>query len=236
VPKKPKTATTTRVQNLELRKIEPKTDNQSKVFVAWKKEDANLVLLGVPGSGKTFLALYLALQEAMITGKIVRIIRSAVPARDMGFMPGSLQEKAAMYEAPYVSICAQLLGRGDAYELLKKKGLIEFVTTSYLRGTTMDDSIIIVDEIQNNGAKEIHTIMTRIGVNSRVIFAGDIKQTDLVKKHDRSGLLDAVKVFKKMPEFSIIEFGVDDILRSDLVKRYIITRDALETSGDIEPV
>jgi phosphate starvation-inducible PhoH-like protein len=230
-----KTKEVTRVHNLDVRRIEPKTANQAKVFEAWGK-DYNLVLLGVPGSGKTFLAMYLALKDALSTGRTIKIVRSAVPSRDMGFMPGSLAEKAAMYEAPYIGICAQLLGRGDAYELLKKKGHIEFITTSYLRGTTMDDAIIIVEECQNNSSHELATMITRTGENSRLILAGDIKQSDLVKRNDVSGLKDGIEIFKAMQSFAIIEFDVEDIVRSKICKEFVIARLALEDAGKIKPL
>lgn len=233
--KKPSKSVASRAQHVEVRAIEPATKNQASVFSSWK-DGQHLVLLGVAGTGKTFLSLFLALKEGLASGKPIKIVRSAVPSRDMGFMPGSLAEKAQMYESPYVTICAQLLGRGDAYEILKTKGHVEFVTTSYLRGTTMDDCLIVVDEVQNMGGQEIHTIMTRVGVNTRIIFAGDVKQTDLQNRHDKSGLLDAIKVFRKMGSFDIIEFGVEDIVRSELVKEYIVARDALENQGIVEPI
>jgi phosphate starvation-inducible protein PhoH len=215
---------------LTLDTIKPITENQRKAFTYWK-ENNHLFLHGVAGTGKTFMALYFALEELMAEKcyKKVYIIRSTVSTRDQGFLPGSLKEKARVFESPYVPICTKLFGRGDAYDVLKGKGMIEFVTTSYLRGETFEDCILLVDEVQNMSSQELHTIMTRIGENCRVLFAGDIKQDDLTseRKKEYSGLGDFMKILRRMPEFKSVEFDIDDIVRSQLVKSYIITKEEL---------
>jgi len=214
-----------------LSKISPLTSTQSEVFDAYK-DNQNLMLHGVAGTGKTFLSLYLALND-VVQGvdqkKKVIIVRSVVPTRDMGFLPGNQKEKARAYESPYYSICNELFGRGDAYETLKSKGIIDFITTSFVRGITLDNCIVIVDEAQNMAAMELHSVMTRIGQNCKVIFCGDTRQDDLTseRKKEESGLSQFMRILKRMNSFDLIEFGEEDIVRSDLVKEYIITRNRL---------
>ena len=211
--------------------IKPMTDNQGKAFNSWHG-GYNLMLHGIAGTGKTFLALYFALSEILNKNtpyKKVWIIRSTVSSRDQGFMPGTKAQKEAVFEEPYPPICTKFFDRGDAYQILKQKNMIEFRSTSFLRGVTFDDCIIVVDEIQNMNDGELHTIMTRVGQNCKIIFAGDIKQDDLTSKrfNEQSGIADFIKIIRSMPEFRFTEFFIDDIVRSDLVKSYIIARDKL---------
>lgn len=209
--------------HFELRHIKPLTVNQQRVWDAYNN-DYNLMLHGYAGTGKTFLSLYLALKDVLYeeTYKRVVIIRSVVPSRDMGFLPGSEKQKAEVYEQPYQEICDDLFGRGDGWRILKLKKLVEFTTTSFLRGTTFNDSVIIVDECNNMTFQEIDTVMTRIGNNSRIIFCGDYRQTDLHKPHDKTGIKELMAVTKHMKSFDHIEFGIEDIVRSGVVKEYII--------------
>lgn len=211
--------------------IRPMTENQSIAFNTWDK-GSHLMLHGMPGTGKTFIALYLALKDALDSDssiKSVNIIRSAVTGRDQGFMPGSAAQKMRYFEGPYSTICSKLFNRGDAYEILKSKALLNFSSTSFLRGETFDDTIIIVDECQNMSDQELHTIMTRVGDNCKIIFSGDVKQDDLTseRKKEMSGLRSFLRILHNMNEFKFIEFGIDDIVRSDIVKSYIIERDRL---------
>lgn len=220
---------------LQIKEILPITATQHKVFESYFQGN-NLALYGTAGSGKSFISVYLALEEILqsdIYDKLV-IVRSAVPGRDQGFLPGNHKEKAAIYESPYYSICSELFGRSDAYDILKRRNKIEFISTSYNRGITLSNCIILVDEIQNLAAQECDTIITRAGSHSKIIFAGDIRQTDLNGKYDRSGMSDFFKILKKMPSFDVIEFGTEDIVRSKLVKSYIITRNQLEDEGHIK--
>ncbi len=195
----------------------------------------NLLLHGVAGTGKTFLSLWLALRD-VLAGKYKKalIIRSVVPSRDMGFLPGNPKEKASVYEAPYKALCSELFGRGDAYEILTQKGVLEFQTTSHLRGTTINNAVVIVDEFENMSFQELDTIITRSGNHCRIIFSGDITQTDLSKPNDRSGLPDFIQIIDEIwdedfPELSFIfvEFGINDIVRSGIVKAYITAKNAL---------
>ena len=211
--------------------VRPMTENQKIAFDHWDN-GYNLMLHGIAGTGKTFLGLYFALKEVMKPTsqyKKVYIIRSTVSTRDQGFLPGSLKEKAKVFESPYVPICTKLYGRGDAYEILKGKGHVEFITTSYLRGETFDDCILLVDEVQNMGDGELHTVMTRVGENCRIIFCGDVKQDDLTseRKKELSGLRDFMRILHRMKEFEFVDFQIEDIVRSKLVKSYIIERDKL---------
>lgn len=218
--------------HFDLKDIEPLTHNQAKTFNLWE-EGQNLLLVGTAGTGKSFLSAYLGMKsilESKDQNKLV-IVRSVVPTRDMGFLPGSNKEKSKVYEAPYYSIFSELFGRSDAYDYLKNKNLVEFMTTSFVRGITINDSVILVDELQNMTPSELHSIMTRIGKNCRVIFAGDIKQNDLNTKREQSGFKDFFKVIDKMRDFGIVEFMRDDIVRSELVKSYIIAREILEDQG-----
>jgi len=213
-----------------LKRITPLTQAQKDVFEAYD-EGYHLMLHGVAGTGKTFIGLYLALSSVLETGEYgkVYIVRSVVPSRDMGFLPGNHKEKSKVYEVPYADICSRLFDRGDAYDLLRTKNIIEFMTTSFVRGITLDNCVLIVDEVQNMSPMELHSLMTRVGENCRVIFSGDVNQDDLTseRKKEYSGLRDFLKIIEAMEEFDFIEFNVNDIVRSNLVKSYIIARDKL---------
>lgn len=203
--------------NLDLQQIEPLTQNQLKAF----ESEKNLVLHGVAGTGKTYISCYLAFDD-MIKGyfdKLV-IIRSAVSTRDIGFLPGNESEKASVYEEPYKDICIELFQRGDAYSILKSKNLVHFMTTSFIRGVTLRNATIIVDECQNMSFHELDSIITRIGEGCRVIFCGDFRQADLTK----NGLKDFIRVLKAMDSFDLIDFEIKDIVRSEFVKEYIIAK------------
>lgn len=202
---------------LQLQEIEPLTQNQLKAF----ESDKNLMLHGVAGTGKTFISCYLAFDDMTKENydKLV-IIRSAVPTRDIGFLPGTEKEKASVYEEPYKDICIELFQRGDAYELLKTKGLVHFMTTSFIRGVTLRNATIIVDECQNMSFHELDSIITRVGEGCRVIFCGDFRQSDL----KGNGLSDFIRVLKAMNEFDMVDFEVQDIVRSKFVKNYIIAK------------
>jgi phosphate starvation-inducible protein PhoH len=208
------------------RNIRPLTETQSLVFQEFEK-GKHLMLHGCAGTGKTFLTSYLAIQEVMMGNQgysNIQIIRSVVPTRDMGFLPGTQKEKSKVYEAPYNAIFTDLFGRGDAYDVLKSKRQVLFETTSFIRGMTFDDSIIIVDECQNLTFHELDSVITRIGENCRVIFCGDFTQSDFRWEDEKRGINEFMKIIKKMDAFSLIQFEREDIVRSDLVKEYICTK------------
>lgn len=213
-----------RIDDLDV--IKPLTENQRKFFEYYKKSRI-MLLHGVAGTGKSFIALYKALEEVLDQGnpfKQVVIVRSAVPSREIGHLPGDEKEKTEVYQLPYVDICQNLFGRHDAFQRLSEQGTVKFLITSFVRGITLDNSIIIVDEAQNMTDMELNSIITRVGENSKIIFCGDFRQTDLYKKTDMSGLKKFMIIADMMPSFRIIEFDVRDIVRSDIVKEYILAR------------
>ncbi len=224
--------TPSKIKPSELKTFEPLTDNQKKFFDAYGRGDYFIMLTGSAGTGKSFIACYKAMQEVYDKNssfKRVVIVRSAVQSRDVGFTPGSLEEKMSLYEQPYMQIYHTLFNRRDAYEGLKEAGKIEFISTSFIRGMSFDDSIIIVDECQNMNWEELSTIMTRVGYRSKIIFCGDYRQTDLYRKQgDKSGLWKFHQIAKTMPSFTSVEFTTDDIVRSSLVKDFLIAVDKFE--------
>lgn len=216
--------------NFQLKKIEPLTKHQKESFEAYY-QGKNLMLHGIAGTGKSFISMYLALDEVLssIDGpyKKVIIVRSVVPTRDMGFLPGNSKEKAQVYEAPYYAICTELFGRGDAYTYLKQKGLVDFISTSFIRGITLNNCIIIVDEIANMTLHELDSVITRVGKNCKIIFSGDFRQSDFTKDHERNGLPQFMKIVERMKFFAFVDFDENDIVRSAMVKDYIIWKDRL---------
>jgi phosphate starvation-inducible PhoH-like protein len=210
----------------DLQTFDPLTNNQKKFFELYKRGDYFIALLGSPGVGKTFLALLKSLEEVLDKAnsfeKVV-IIRSAVQVRDQGFVPGTLEEKMAMYETPYIDICKTLFSRKDAWQRLCEQSHIDFISTTAIRGRTFDDAILIVDEAANLSWMELSAVMTRVGYRSKIIICGDLFQNDLIKnKNDTSGLSKFLDVARTMPEFSEINFTPDDIIRSSLTKNFII--------------
>lgn len=208
--------------------IQALTNNQKKFFDLYKSGAECILLHGVAGTGKTFIALYRALEEVLDKGvsyKQVVLVRSAVPSRDIGHLPGDEKEKTEVYTAPYIDICSRLFyNRADAFQRLQEQKQINFLITSFVRGITLDDSIIIVDECQNMTDMELNSIMTRVGDRSKIIFCGDFRQTDLYKKGDMSGLKKFMAIADAMPSFKTVEFEVADIVRSSIVKEYILAR------------
>jgi len=224
-------------QSFRLKKINPITNTQSDVFDAYY-ENYNLFLYGVAGTGKTYISLYLALKEILNPNtpyRNVYMIRSSVPSRDMGFMPGKLSEKMAVYEAPYVNMINDLFSRGDAYQILTLKNVFQMVSTSFLRGITFENCIVIADEIQNCSFQELDTLITRIGNNSKVIMCGDVAQNDLNKnKYDITGFPAFFDIISSMEEFDSIEFFPEDIVRSGLVKSYIMAKLKKESGNNYD--
>ena len=220
----------------DLKTFEPLTQNQKIFFDAYKRGDYFVALHGVAGTGKTFCALYKALEEVLDKSnpfnKII-IVRSAVQSREMGHLPGDVDEKMEIYQQPYVQICHTLFDRKDAYARLNEQGYIEFISTSFIRGMSFDDAIIIVDEMQNLTFEEIDTVMTRVGYRSKIIWCGDYRQTDLNKrKNDMSGILRFFDIAHHMSAFTRIEFTPEDIVRSSLVRDYILAKMNYEDSQD----
>lgn len=220
------------INSEQLKDIQPLTENQEKVFNLWK-QNQNIVLHGCAGTGKTFLALYLALKEVMDEYSKVEkiyIFRSLVPTREIGFLPGDHEDKASLYQIPYKNMVMSMFDMPDdpsfemLYGNLKNQETISFWSTSFIRGTTLDNCIIIVDEFENLNGHELDSLITRVGINSKIIFCGDASQSDLIKSNERKGIHDFVKILKEMPSFSFVEFEIGDIVRSGLVKEYLTTK------------
>ena len=215
-----------------LTQIKPLTPSQEKVFDAFSKQK-NLYMYGAAGTGKTFIGMYLALQEILNEQSSydkLYIVRSLVPTREIGFLPGDHEDKAELYQIPYQNMVRYMFKMPDdasfdmLYANLKAQETISFWSTSFLRGTTLDNAIVLVDEMQNLNFHELDSIITRLGVNTKIIFAGDAAQTDLVKTNERNGILDFMKIIQGMDEFEMVEFGIQDIIRSGLVKSYLINK------------
>jgi phosphate starvation-inducible protein PhoH len=224
----PAMSNTLKIKLDHLKTFQALTDNQQLFFDSYKRGDYFMALHGVAGTGKTFCALYKALEEVLDksnTFKKVIVVRSAVQGREIGHLPGDVNEKMEIYQQPYVQICDTLFGRKDAWERLSEQGYVEFISTSFIRGMSFDDAIIVVDEMQNLTFEEIDTVITRVGHQSKIIWCGDYRQTDLnKKKSDMTGILKFFDIAMHMRSFTKIEFTVEDIVRSSLVREYIIAK------------
>lgn len=218
-----------------LTKISPVTDSQKEVFETWKAEK-NQFLFGCAGTGKTFISLYLALQQVLNNetpyDKVI-VVRSLIPTREIGFLPGDEEDKSALYQVPYSNMMQFMFEQPNEqafsmlYERLKQQGSFYFLSTSFLRGLTFDNSIIIVDECQNLNFHELDTIITRVGQDSKIFFCGDFGQSDLTKLNERNGLMDFLQILQEMDEFNCTEFNIGDIVRSGFVRNYLIQKTKL---------
>ena len=225
----------------QLTNIKPVTDSQKVVFDSWK-QGQNQFLYGCAGTGKTFISLYLALSEVLKNetpyDKVI-MVRSLIPTREIGFLPGDEEDKAALYQVPYQNMVQFMFKQPNEdafkglYDALKRQGSLYFLSTSFLRGLTFDNSIIIVDECQNLNFHELDTIVTRVGQDSKIFFCGDFSQTDLTKTNERNGLHDFLRVLQNMDEFTCVEFEIPDIVRSGFVRNYLIEKTKLGIGVDL---
>ena len=215
-----------------MRDVEPLTENQKLLFQAYESNQ-NIVAYGAAGTGKTFITLYNALQEVLDERspyEKIYIVRSLVATREIGFLPGDHEDKSSLYQIPYKNMVKYMFNMPDdpsfemLYGNLKTQGTISFWSTSFIRGTTLDKSIIIVDEFQNLNFHELDSIITRVGQDSKIIFSGDVRQSDLIKTHERNGIIDFMRIIETMEEFSTVEFQIEDIVRSGLVRSYLISK------------
>ena len=219
--------------NTDLMKpIEPLTENQQELFRCYKN-DQNIVAYGAAGTGKTFITLYNALRDVLDTRtpyEKIYIVRSLVATREIGFLPGSHEDKADIYQIPYknmVKYMFQMPSDADfemLYGNLKNQGTVSFWSTSFIRGTTLDNAIVIVDEFQNLNAHELDSIMTRVGEDSKIHFCGDATQSDLTKASEKTGIMDFMSILERMTSVSKVEFSLDDIVRSGLCKEYLLAK------------
>ena len=215
--------------------IKPLTPSQETVFEYWNN-NKNLFMYGAAGTGKTFVALYLALNEVLKNDspyEKVYIVRSLVSTREIGFLPGDHEDKSYLYQIPYTNMVRYMFEMPDdnsfemLYGNLKAQETISFWSTSFIRGTTLDRAIVIVDECQNLNFHELDSIITRVGEDTRIIFCGDANQTDLVKTNERNGIHNFMNILRLMNEFGMVEFGVEDIVRSGLIRSYLLNKIAL---------
>ena len=219
----------------QLNEIKPVTDSQKVVFDSWK-QGLNQFLFGCAGTGKTFVSLYLALSEVLKNetpyDKVV-MVRSLIPTREIGFLPGDEEDKAALYQVPYSNMMQFMFEQPNEqafeslYNRIKAQGSFYFLSTSFLRGLTFDNTIIIVDECQNLNFHELDTIITRVGQDSKIFFCGDFSQSDLTKMNERNGLMDFLQILQEMEEFNCVEFNIGDIVRSGFVRNYLIQKTKL---------
>ena len=223
------------ITNSDLVKVEPITDNQKLVFNSYKKGQ-NQFLYGCAGTGKTFVTLYLAMNEVLrhdTPYDRVVMVRSLIPTREIGFLPGDEEDKSALYQVPYSNMVQFMFKQPNEqaftmlYDRIKSQGSFYFLSTSFLRGLTFDNSIIIVDECQNLNFHELDTIVTRVGQDSKIMFSGDFMQTDLSKVNERNGLHDFLRILEEMEEFNCLEFNIGDIVRSGFVRNYLIQKTKL---------
>ena len=213
----------------DLLQFDPLTYNQEVAYKAWDDGD-NLVLTGTAGTGKTFMALYLALEDVLDKetewDKLI-IVRSMVPTREMGFLPGDKEAKEEAFTTPYRTICNELFGDKNSYNKMFTSKQIQFESTSFIRGTTFDNCVIVVDEMQNLNFHELDSVITRVGRHSKIIFSGDYKQSDFKFDDDKNGIIKFLQIVEQLKNFSIINFGWEDIVRSDFVRDYIMTKEML---------
>lgn len=215
-----------------LKVIEPLTDNQERVFNSYA-EGKNLVLHGAAGTGKTFISLYLALKDVLEPSspyEKVYMVRSLVPTREIGFLPGDHEDKSNLYQIPYKNMVKYMFQMPDdpafemLYDNLRAQETISFWSTSFIRGVTMDNCVVIVDEFSNLNFHELDSMITRVGENCKIIFSGDYSQSDLVKSNEKNGVLDFMRILQTMQSFDCVEFGIEDIVRSGLVREYLISK------------
>lgn len=216
--------------------LQPITEKQKRLFKSYS-ENKNIIAHGAAGTGKSLVLLYNALRDVLnfdTPYEKIYLFRSMVATRPIGFLPGSLEEKINVFELPYKDMVKHMFKLTSAvdydmlYDNLKSQRIIEFCSNSFTRGITLDNCIIIIDEFSNMNFHELDSMITRVGKNCKIMFSGDASQSDLVKSNERDGIIDFMKIIQKMPSFEIIEFGIEDVCRSGLVKEYLTAKHQLK--------
>ena len=219
-----------RLKEEHLLNFDPITQKQKDAYDAW--DDRNhMILAGSAGTGKTFVGMYLGLEVVLDKDepqKKLVIVRSVVPTRDMGFLPGTQEEKEDAYTAPYKAIVNDLFQDQDGWNKMVGGKNIEFLTTSFIRGLTIKNAIVIVDESQNCNYHELCSVITRLGEDCRFIMSGDYYQSDFTRKGDQEGIGRFIEIIKHMKYFDHIEFSWEDIVRSGFVRDFIMTKELYE--------
>ena len=222
-------SSSSKVRYEDLLEFEPITGGQKKVFDLWD-EGENIIMTGSAGTGKTFLGMYLGLESVLEGGspyhKLI-IVRSVVSVREVGYLPGKLEEKTEAFQSPYKAIAEELLEDKAAYNKMISNHVLQFETTSFIRGKTFDNAVILVDEMQNLNFHELDSVMTRVGENCRIIFCGDYVQSDFERESDRLGIQKFMNIIERMTNFTQVNFGWEDIVRSGIVRDYIMTKEMM---------
>lgn len=202
------------------RQIKPKTHGQ-KIYAKAIKENTVTFGIGPAGTGKTFLAVAMA-ATAFREKEVNRIIltRPAVEAGEkLGFLPGDLQNKVDPYLRPLYDSLYEIMG-ADTYQKYLEKGMIEIAPLAYMRGRTLDDSFIILDEAQNTSPEQMKMFLTRIGFGSKAVITGDITQIDL-PGDKKSGLKEVIKILKEIKGIEFVFLSDKDVVRHELVQKII---------------
>ena len=208
--------------NIHLPNVKPLTDRQADLFEA----SGDIVAHGSAGTGKTYCGMYIGLNDVLRKHHYdsLVIVRSAVETRKIGFLPGTDKEKTEVYKTPYIEICTELFDDVNAFQKLEMSGKIRYITTSFIRGTNLRNSFILVDEYQNMTFHELDSVITRVHGDCRVAWCGDTYQADLGAQ---SGVKEFNKILQKMDDTTFVDFTLEDVVRGPKVKNYLATKYAI---------
>lgn len=223
----------------DMMEIEGRTDAQDEVIRHYDTKGNRVVCMtGSAGTGKTFLGIALGLYDVLDNDtpydKLI-IIRSVVPTREIGYLPGNEDEKLEAYAAPYKGICSELFNQAGAWKKLTDSKMVSFESTSFIRGTTFNNAIVLVDEMQNLNFHELDSVITRIGKHTRLLLSGDYHQSDFKNNSsEKAGINKFLTIIESLNNSETVEFKWGDIVRSGLVRDYIMTKEHLSAKGKLE--